>query len=47
MKYFYFSVQHSEAVVQMSSVKKVLLEISQHSQENTCTRVAFLIKLQA
>ena len=27
--------------------KKVFLEISQHSQENTCTRVSFLIKLQA
>ena len=47
MKYFYFSIQHSEAVVQMCSVKKVFLEISQNSQENTCTRVSFLIKLQA
>ena len=28
-------------------VKKVFLEISQNSQENTCTRVSFLIKLQA
>ena len=27
--------------------KKVFLEISQNSQENTCTRVSFLIKLQA
>ena len=27
--------------------KKVFLEISQHSQENTCARVSFLIKLQA
>ena len=27
--------------------KKVLLEISQSSQENTCARVSFLIKLQA
>ena len=27
--------------------KKVLLEISQNSQENTCARVSFLIKLQA
>ena len=25
--------------------KKVFLEISQHSQENTCARVSFLIKL--
>ena len=31
----------------MSSVKKVLLEISQYSQENNCTRDSFLIKLQA
>ena len=28
------------------SVKKVLLEISRNSQENTCARVSFLIKLQ-
>ena len=27
--------------------KKVFLEISQNSQENTCARVSFLIKLQA
>ena len=46
MKYFYFSIQHSEAVVQMCSVKKLFLEISQNSQENTCTRFSFLIKLQ-
>ena len=36
-----------KAVVQRCSVKKVLLEISQNSQENTCARVSFLIKLQA
>ena len=41
MKYFYFSIQHSEAAVQMCSVKKVFLDISQNSQENTCTRVSF------
>ena len=29
------------------SLKKVLLEISHNSQENTCARVSFLIKLQA
>ena len=28
-------------------MKKVFLEISQNSQESTCARVAFLIKLQA
>ena len=27
--------------------KKVLLKISQNSQENICARVSFLIKLQA
>ena len=37
----------TEAVAQRCSVKKVFLEISQNSQENTCTRVSFLIKLQA
>ena len=37
----------SEAVVQMCSVKKVLLEISQNSQENTRGIVSFLLKLQA
>ena len=37
----------SEAVVRMSSIKKVaLLEISQNSQESTCVRDSFLIKLQ-
>ena len=30
-----------EAVVQRCSVKKVFLEISQNSQENTCARVSF------
>ena len=29
------------------SVKKFFLEILQNSQENTCTRDSFLIKLQA
>ena len=33
-------------VTQMCSVKKVFLEISQNSQENTCAMVSFLIKLQ-
>ena len=35
-----------EAVVRRCSVKKVFLEISQNSQENTCARVSFLNKLQ-
>ena len=37
----------SEAVVRRCSVKEVFLKISQNSQENTCARVSFLIKLQA
>ena len=36
-----------EAVAQKCSVKQAFLEISQNSQENTCARVFFLIKLQA
>ena len=36
----------AEAVAQRCSVKKVFLEISQNSQENTCARASFLIKLQ-
>ena len=36
-----------EAVAQTCSVKKVFLEISQNSQENTCAAVSFLIKLEA
>ena len=34
-----------EEVVQRCSVKKVFLEYSQNSQENTCARVSLLIKL--
>ena len=37
----------SEAVAQRCSVKNVILEILQNSQESVCTRVAFLTKLQA
>ena len=35
-----------KAVVQRFSVKKLLLNILLNSQENTCSRVSFLIKLQ-
>ena len=35
----------TEAVVQRCSVKKLFLEISQNSQENTCAGVSFLTKL--
>ena len=37
----------SEAVAQRCFIKKAFLEIPQNSQENTCVRVSFLIKLQA
>ena len=43
LAYFRFD---TEAVVQRCFVKKVFLEISQNSQENTCARVSFSIKLQ-
>ena len=36
-----------EAVARRCSVENMFLEISQNSQENTCARVSFLIKLQA
>ena len=36
-----------EAVPRRCSVKKVFLEISENSRENTCARVSFSIKLQA
>ena len=36
-----------EAVAWRCSVKKIFLEISQNSQENTFATVFFLIKLQA
>ena len=39
--------QEPEAVAQSCSVKKVLLEISQNSQENTCARVFFLINFRS
>ena len=38
--------KRSEAVAQSCSAKKVFLEISQNSLENTCARASFLIKLQ-
>ena len=42
----YMDIGKPEAVVQRCSVKKVFLKISQKSQENTCARVSFIIKLQ-
>ena len=43
---FFTPSSASEAVAWRCSVKKVFLEILQNSQENTCARVSFLIKLQ-
>ena len=40
-----FVAEAKEAVVQKCSVKKVFLEISEHSQENTCARVSFFNKV--
>ena len=39
-------LKRAEAVARRCSVKKVFLEISQNSLENTCVRVSFLAKLQ-
>ena len=39
---FLISFEFSEAVARRCSVKKVLLKISQKSQENTCARVSYL-----
>ena len=52
---FYSEVVHKalrpflvkEAATKRCSVKKCSIEISQNSQENTCARDSFLIKLQA
>ena len=38
--------QRTEAVAQRCFFKKVLLESWQNSQENTCARASFLMKLQ-
>ena len=48
LKLFYLlSYILSEAATRVVLWKKVLLEISQNSQENTYAAVSFLIKLQA
>ena len=41
------STSLTEAVAQRYSVKKVFLEISQNSQENTCAKVSFTKYLQS
>ena len=42
----FFDVSEVEATIRGFLWKKVFLEISQNSQENTCVRISFLIKLQ-
>ena len=39
--------ENAEAVTRRCSAKKVFLQISQNSLENTCVRASFLIKVQA
>ena len=39
--------ENTEAVTRRCSAKKMFVKVLQNSQENTCTRVSFLIKLQA
>ena len=41
------NIQFSEAATRGVLRKKVFLKISQNSQENTCARISFLVKLQA
>ena len=43
----YRNIYELEEVAYRCSLKKVFLQISQNSRENTCARVSFLIKLQA
>ena len=38
--------EYLAAVAQKCSVKKLFVETSQNSEENTCARVSFLIELQ-
>ena len=47
LTYLSFYWLYIEAVIRGVLLKKVFLEISQNSQENSCARVSFLIKLQA
>ena len=42
-----FKMKCQKAATEGVLLKKVFLEISQNSQENTCARDSFLIKLQA
>ena len=47
LKVYLYMHESTEAATRRVLCKKVFLEISQNSQENTCARVLFLIKLQA
>ena len=47
LKKYVLNIIETEAVARRSSVNKVFLEISQNSQENTCARGSFVIKLEA
>ena len=47
LKLFLKPIGLLKAVVRRYTVKKVFLEITQKSQENTCARDCFLVKLQA
>ena len=38
---------HKSIMNRKCSTRKLLLKISQHSQENTCVEISFLIKMQA
>ena len=40
-------IRQGKAAIRGVLCKKMFLEISQNSQENTCARVSFLVKLQA
>ena len=46
-KFFYQYSFHSGAATGGVLKKSLFLKISQNSQESTCTRISFLIKLQA
>ena len=45
VEFFLVSLKEPEAAAWRCSVKKVFLEVSQNSQENTCARVSFFDKL--
>ena len=46
-QFYKIGLKKAEAVIQSCFGKKMFLKVLQNSQENTCTRVSFLIRLQA